>query len=139
MKKKHFLYTLANFSTFMVLAAIVAAPLYFASKFTQVAGVKSQSTYLIISQAEKFPGMKFSQDGTTYSLNLPNSAEAYLAVLILNNPTNQSRTYQIESSDGFFFGDNLDEKLKSISLPAGASVPVSVQSKDNSEVEFSVK
>lgn len=136
--KLHIVKITTNFFAILSLLALISAPIYFASKFTNVAGVKSESKYLIISQTEEFPGMKFSQEGTTYTLALPDSAEAYLAVLILNNPTNQSRTYTIVDNDKVFFGENLEDKITVVSLPAGLSIPVSVLSQGNTEVEFTI-
>lgn len=138
MKKEHVFYSLSNFIAFLLLAALISAPFYFAKKSTSVAGVKTEAAYLIISQVEKFPGMEFSQKGQTYSLNLPASADAYIGVLILTNPSKETKAYKLES-ENVFFGENLDDQLTSILLPAGTSIPLSVLSNEDQKIEFEIQ
>lgn len=136
--KHHLLKITLNLLAVFVLISLVAAPFYFAHKSTDIAGVTSQSAFLLISQIEKFPQMKFSQDGTKYTLALPNSANAYLGVLILTNPTGSTKTYSIESRHGIFFGENLEDQISSVSLPSGTSIPISIFSREDKEVEFKI-
>jgi len=138
MKKRHIFYTLANFSAFLLLTALIAAPFYFAKKSTSVAGVKTEAAYLVISQIEKFPGMGFTQKDETYSLSLPGTADAYVGILILTNPSKEAKTYRLGSENNIFFGENLEDKLKSVTLPAGTSIPISLLSNRNREIEFKI-
>lgn len=137
MKKKNIYYILANFTAFLLLAALIAAPFYFAKQSTNVAGIKTEASYLIISQIEKFPGMEFSQKDQTYIITLPGTADAYLSVLILSNPSKESRTYELDS-DKVFFGENINDKLTSISLPAGTSIPISILAGKDRKAEFKI-
>ena len=122
----------------MFLTALIAAPFYFAKRSINVAGVKTEAAYLVISQIEKFPGMEFSQKGQTYALSLPTSADAYIGVLILTNPSNETKSYRLETGKGIFFGENLDDQLTPVLLPAGTSIPLSVLSNGNRKIEFKI-
>lgn len=131
---KHHLLTISlNFSAVVLLLALVIAPIYFAKNFTQIAGVKTESQYLLISQVEKFPGMTFSQSGDMYTITFTKlaPAQAYLSVLIINNPTNESKTYTIKSNNSqntLFFGEDLKNQMHKINIPAQSSVPISLLS-----------
>ncbi len=131
--KHHFLTIGLNFSAVVLLLALIMAPIYFAKNFAQVAGVKSQSNYLLVSQIDKFPGMTFSQSGQNYTINFTKQAtsQAYLAILIINNPTNVAKTYTIKSNNSkntLFFGEDLKNQQTKINIPAQSSAPISLLS-----------
>lgn len=131
--KQHYLKITLNFLAVVLLISLIATPLYFARNFAKVAGVKSQSLYLVVSQIEKFPNMTFSQNGDNYqiSFNKLGPSQAFLGILIVNNPTNSTQTYKVEVTDGqaeLFFGEDIGQREDQISLPSTASVPVSVYS-----------
>jgi len=136
--KKHILAITFNFSAILLLAALIIAPIYFAKNFTQVAGVKSESPYLLVSQTEKFPGMTFSQSASTYTIAFTKqaSSQAYLSIFIINNPTNEPKSYTIQnqsSENKFFFGEDLNSLQNKINVPAQVSVPISVLSHSTSD------
>ncbi len=121
----------------LMLVGLIAAPIYFAQNFAQVAGVKTQESYLLVSQIAKFPGMTLTQSAQNYSITFTKFAtkQAYLATLILNNPTNMAQSYEIvNKSEGItvFFGEDLKNLETKISIPSQASVPISVLSQDTS-------
>lgn len=129
-----------NFLAVIVLFGLIAAPIYFAQNFAHIAGVKTQSQYLLVSQVEKFPGMTFSQSQYSYTLSFTKLAasQAYLSILILNNPTNEPKTYTIKnqsSQNHFFFGDNLNDQKTKVSVPPQSTVSISLlsQSDNNSQ------
>src|SRR3989338_10139873 len=131
--KHHFLKIALNFSAVVLLTSLIAAPIYFARNAAQIAGVMSESKFLIVSQIEKFPNMTFSQNGDNYqiSFNKLGPSQAFLGILIVNNPTNSTQTYKVEVTDGqaeLFFGEDIGQREDQISLPSTASVPVSVYS-----------
>lgn len=120
-----------NFLAVILLLALIAAPIHFARNFAQVAGVKSESKFLIVSQAARFPGMKLVQEGEKYQISFTKqgSSQAFLGILIINNPTENSQTYRLEVTAGSakpFFGEDLDNQIQKISLPSTASVPISL-------------
>ena len=120
-----------NFSAVILLIALIATPFLFAKNFAQVAGVKSESQYLVVSQVEKFPGMKLTQEADSYQISFEKlgSSQAYLGVLIINNPTQETKTYSLKITQGsakVFFGEDLDNLTTQITVPSGASVPVSL-------------
>lgn len=136
-----------NFSAVVFLIGLIATPFFFAKNFTQVAGVKSQSKYLVASQVEKFPGMRLIQEADRFQISFEKlgPAQAYLGVLVINNPTNETKTYSLEVTQGstkVFFGEDLDNSLTKISVPAFASVPISLFSAElppeNQTVEFRI-
>lgn len=133
---KYLLRIITNTLAVFVLLALIAAPIYFAKNFAQVAGVKSQSNYLLVSQIDKFPGMTFSQSGQNYTINFTKQAisQAYLALFIINNPTNSAKTYTIKSNTGknvLFFGEDLKNQQSKINIPAQSSAPISLLSNSN--------
>ena len=92
---------------------------------------------MVVSQVEKFPGMYLSQTGNRYEISFErqNPSQAYMAVLIVNNPTNKAKTYSLQASSGAttaFFGEDLDSLLTQINVPAGVSVPISLISQGDS-------
>ena len=93
--KKHFLKITLNFSAIVLLLALIVTPLYFAKNAAKVAGVKSQSKYLVISQIDKFPNMKLAQsaDNFTISFNKLGPSQLFQDIMIINNPTNSSQKY----------------------------------------------
>src|SRR3990167_4703328 len=137
MANHHFLKISLNFAAVILLLTLVVLPFYFARNFSQVSGVKSEAQYLVVSQVGKFPGMFLSQADNRYEISFErqNPSQAYLAVLIVNNPTNEATTYSLQASNGAttaFFGEDLNNLLTQISVPAGASVPISLISQGDS-------
>lgn len=132
-----------NFATFATLMALFGAPVYFAHNFAQVAGVKSESAYLLVSQIAKFPNLKYEQVGEDHKISIVKQAESqvFLSVFIINNPTGTNKTYSINTAKGestVFFGENLKNQQTKIDAPAGSSIPISILSTKQS-IEDSVK
>jgi len=131
MFKNHLQNTILNFSAVLLLGALVATPIYFAQNISKVAGVKSQSPYLLVSQVEKFPQMVLTQTESEYSLSFTKQAQkqAYQSVFILNNPTNEAKTYQILNASEVneaFFGEDITKIQTKITILAQASIPISI-------------
>lgn len=129
--RHHLALLVANSLAVFVLLALFASPLYFARNFAKIAGVKSESAYLLISQVEKFPGMGFGQLDNNYSLTFTKNSpsQAYLSILIINNPTGENKTYTIKSAstaNKLFFGEDLGSLNTKISVPSQTSVPISL-------------
>ena len=148
MKKRHFLLYFVNFSLVLLLIGLLFTPLYFAKNFAKVSGIKTESKFLLVSQVEKFPGMTFSQnqDKFTISFTKLGPSQAYLGVLILNNPTDRPYNYQIiQASEKaiVFFGEDLTNPLTKITLPSQVSILISFLSEEvTSEaqtVEFKIE
>lgn len=142
--KKSLFTILANFIAVFLLVFLISAPIYFARNFAKVAGVKSESKYLIISQVEKFPNLSFSQSNDHYTIFFDKIGEsqAFLEVLVLNNPTSQIQNYKIVTTQGnskVFFGDSLSSQLVKINLPGNSSVPISLYSASNSDQQIEFK
>lgn len=138
--KKYLIRIVTNTLAVFLLLALITAPIYFAKNFAQVSGIKSQSNYLLVSQIDKFPGMIFNQTGQNYTINFTKQAtsQAYLAVLIINNPTNGAKTYIIKSNDGkntLFFGENLKNQQTKINIPAQSSAPISLLSQSKVDTQ----
>ena len=137
----------SNFLAITLLIVLIAAPFYFANNFSQVAGVKSSNAYLVVSQVEKFPQMKLTQSGNNYQVTFTkqNPTQAYLSVLIINNPTNQTKTYILETpsdSAAVFLGNDLDNPVAEIKVPPLAAIPVSIMSSSQPStqtVEFAIE
>ena len=146
MKDKLF-FVIANFCAVLILTALILTPIYFAKNFAKVAGVKSQSQFLVVSQIEKFPNLKLAQEGDKFTITYTKSApsQAFVGVLILNNPTGATKTYSIKLVEGrgeVFFAEDLQQKATTISVPSSASVPVSLLSQDtdtNQVTTFSIE
>jgi len=122
-----------NFLAVVLLISLLATPFLFARNFAKVAGVKSESRFLVVSQVEKFPGMEFSQEANSYQISFTKqgSSQAFLGVLIINNPAEKTQTYSLEVTSGqvqVFFGVDLDNPITEIFLPSSASVPISIYS-----------
>src|SRR5579872_3320961 len=129
--KPNILKITANFLAVVFLIGLVAAPIYFAHNFAKVAGVKSESKYLIVSQIDKFPNLTLSQNGDKYTITFTKfgPSQAFLDVLILNNPTSETQNYKIESNSNtnkIFFGEDLNDLKAQITVPAQASTPLSI-------------
>lgn len=140
MFKNHLQNGLPNFSAILLLGALIASPIYFAKNITKVAGVKSQSPYLLISQVEKFPQMTMSQTGNEYTLSFTKQApkQAYQSVFILNNPTSETKTYQISNrsqSNSAFFGEDINKIQTKVTVPAQASTSISLLSSSKESTE----
>ena len=136
-----------NISAVLVLTALIAGPLLIAKNMAKVAGVKSESKFLVVSQIEKFPNLALTQRDNAYSISYTKQgpAQAYIGVLIVNNPTETTQTYTIERISGEaqpFFGEDLGSQLTKISVPSQASVPISILSDTVSQtqtVEFRIQ
>src|SRR3990167_3556468 len=129
-----------NISAVLVLTALIAGPLLIAKNMAKVAGVKSESKFLVVSQIEKFPNLALTQRDNAYSISYTKqgSQQAFLGVLIVNNPTEKTQTYSIERISGEaqpFFGEDLGNQLTKIPVPPAASVPISLFSDAGSETE----
>lgn len=145
----HFLKITLNFFSVLLLISLITAPIYFAKTFTKVSGVKSESKYLVVSQVEKFPGMVLTQRADQYAVSFTKlgPSQAYLGILILNNPSDVTQTYTVSTISGqaqLFFGENLGSQLPSISVPPATSVPISLYSGEDATaasqtIEFTIK
>lgn len=129
-----------NFSGVLLLVSLIIGPLLIAKDMAKVAGVKSESKFLVVSQIEKFPNLSLTQKKNTYSISFTKQgpAQAYLGVLIVNNPTGTTQAYSIDRISGEsqpFFGEDLDNRMIDISVPPAASVPISLFSDAESESE----
>ena len=129
-----------NFLTITVLLTLFSAPIYFARNFTQVAGVKTESTYLLVSQIAKFPNLTYEQVGENHKISITKQAQsqAFLSVFILNNPTETSKTYSIITVSGdpkVFFGEDLKNQLNKINIPAQSSAPISLLSQSPADTQ----
>ncbi len=146
--KNHFLTISSNFIAVFLLISLIATPIYFAHNFAKVAGVKSESRYLVISQIDKFPNLTLSQNANKYTITFTKFAksQAFLEVLIVNNPTSQTQTYKLESNgpNKPFFGQDINDQKTQINVPAQASVPISfISPKESSQesqfLEFNIQ
>lgn len=145
--KHHLLKISLNFSAILLLLVLIITPIYFAKNFAQVSGVKSQSNYLLVSQIDKFPGMTFTQTDQNYTINFTKQAtsQAYLALFIINNPTNDAKTYTIKSNNAnntLFFGEDLNNRQTKINIPAQSSTPISLLSqspRDTQSATFEIQ
>lgn len=145
---KFTLMILVNISSVLLLVALIVGPLLIAKNMAKVAGVKSESKYLVVSQVERFPNLSLSQRENTYSISYTKQgpSQAYIGVLIVNNPKNTTQTYAIKNVEGNaqpFFGEDLQNPMTKITVPSQASVPVSLFSGSESEsgtqtVEFKI-
>ena len=145
----HFFKITLNFFSVVLLISLIAAPIYFAKNAASVAGVKSASKYLLVSQIDKFPNLKLTQTGDQYQLSFTKlgPSQAFLDVLIINNPTEQTQTYSIDITSGsakLLFGRNLANQQTEISVPSQISVPLSLYSGSEASassqtVEFTIR
>lgn len=147
MKNSLFLKITLNVFAVVLLFGLLATPIYFAGSLGKVAGIKSESKYLLASQIENFPNLTVSQQAKNYKITLTKFApnQAYLGIFILNNPTQQTQTYKIEKLNGeptVFFAEDINDEKTSISLPAATSTTISLISKEGSTstqtVEFKI-
>ena len=145
--KYHFFKIILNFLAVVLLIVLIATPIYFARSVSKVAGVKSESDFLVVSQIEKFPNLTLEQEGDIYRIyfNKQGSVQAYLGVLIVNNPTGINRKYTIYEISGDalpFFGEDLHTTPISIVIPSKASVGISLYSigdvTENQSVQFKI-
>ena len=145
--KRKILAVVANTFAVFLLTALIITPIYFANNFSQVAGVKTESRYLLISQTDKFPEMKFSQEDKLYQLTFQKqgNSQAFLSVFILNNPTTKAQNYTINvnsSQASVFFGEDINNQQTTVTVPSSASVPISLVATDpvlsSQIVEFSI-
>lgn len=138
----HLIKIVLNSIAVLALIATIALPLVFAKNFTKVAGVKTEAQFLIISQVDKFPDMILSQTDNDFSIKFNKSAtkQAFLSVFIINNPTEQTKKYQIDTKSGngaVFFGENLKNMQETVTLPPNSSSAISVYSDSNLQNETS--
>jgi hypothetical protein len=144
----NFLKITTNFLAVILLISLIATPFLFARNFAKVAGVKSESKFLVISQVEEFPSMTFSQFQDKYAISFTKlgPSQAYLGVLIVNNPTKDTQTYTLQKVSGYaqpFFGEDPENQLTKISVPSTASAPISLLSGEEAitasqKVEFRI-
>lgn len=135
-----FVQTTLNLFAVLLLTFLISGPLLIAKNMAKVAGVKSESKFLVVSQVEKFPNLSLTQRENTYSISFTKvgSEQAFLGVLIVNNPTDTVQTYSLNEVTGqaqAFFGDDLGNQLTKISVPPATSVPISLFSDAESETE----
>ncbi len=131
----------ANFIATFLLVALIITPIYFAKNFSQVAGVKTESRYLLISQTDKFPNMTFTQNSNIYQLSFTKQSQnqAYLSVFIINNPTQSPQKYTLKTQSpetNLFFGDDLNNLQNSAIAPPGSSIPISIITKSTSQSDL---
>lgn len=144
MKARTLLFITANFLAVVVLAALFAGPFYFAKNFTKVAGIKTVTPYIITFQGENFPNLHFTESGGKYRITFSKigPSQAFLKVLLLENPSNQGRlfTLQVFSGDAkVFFGDKIDDQKTKVYLKPQSTTPISLLSQtQNQTVEFGV-
>lgn len=140
MNRSYLFGIIANFTAVGLLALLIGAPVYFAKNFAKVAGVKSTSKFLVVSQVENFPNLKLTQQEDKYQISFTKQgpAQAYLGVLVINNPTATSQTYNLLVSTGsakLFFGQDVSNQLTKIAVPANVSVPISLFSSQEATAE----
>ena len=127
---KYLLTITLNLVAVILLITFISGPLLIAKNMAKVAGVKTESKFLVVSQIEKFPNFSLSQKENTYSIffTKQGSSQVFLGVLIVNNPTDIAQTYSLNEVSGqaqAFFGEDLGSQLREISVPPTASVPIS--------------
>src|SRR3989338_3244109 len=146
MPKSNLLSIPLNFFASLLLISLIAAPIYFANNFAKVAGVKSEASYIISSQVDKFPQMKLEQVGGSFKISFTKQApsQAYLSVLIITNPTKESRQYTIIQPSGAnkaFFGEDVNNLQTEVKVPPQTPVPISLIStseQNNHTINFSI-
>lgn len=146
---KHLLKITLNFLAVILLISLIAAPVYFARNFAKVASVKTEAQFLIASQVENFPNLTMNQVGDRYQITFTKQgpSQAYLQVLILNNPTGQTQIYQLENLVGtaiVFFGQDQNNLYTQVPVPSLTSVPISLFSPaqdptSTQTIEFTVR
>ena len=129
-----------NISSVLLLVALIVGPLLIARNMAKVAGVKSESRFLVVSQVEKFPNLSMGQTGDKYSISFTKQGQSqvFIGVLIVNNPTGTTQAYSIGRISGDaqpFFGENPDDQLTKVTVPASASIALSLFSDAGSETE----
>lgn len=145
MKEGFIIKAFVNSLAVILLITLILTPIYFANNIARVAGVKTESPYLLVSQIEKFPNLNFSQANNHYQIRFSKfgTSQAYLGVLIINNPTDQTRSFKIDllsPNAKIFFGEDLQNQRTEISLPSGISIPISLYADELStqSVEFTI-
>jgi len=136
MKPKHVYLVFINLIAVFVLLLLLGTPFYFASTISKpasIAGAKSQRPYMIISQVDKFPNVKLSQQEDNYKITFSKIApsQAFTSLLLITNPTNRTQSYKIVKTAGdaeVFFGENLKNRQTSVLAPSSVSIPISVYS-----------
>lgn len=135
----NFFKVILNFLAVVLLISLIATPFFFAKNFSKIAGVKSESQFLVVSQVEKFPGMEFSQEANSYRISFKKQgpSQAYLGVLVINNPTDKTQTYSLDTlgETKVFFGEDLNNLTTQMSVPSSVSVPISLLSTGESPAE----
>lgn len=135
-----------NSSAILALVLLLVAPIYFANNFAKVAGARNESRYLVVSQVEKFPQMTFAQSANDYTITFTKQAspQAYLGVVLINNPTNSTKSYRLlnkSTEDRVFFGEDPSHELIEIKMPAQTSISISLISTGQTQkgkVEFNI-
>jgi len=147
MPKSNLLSIPLNFFASLLLISLIAAPIYFAQNFAKVAGVKSEASYIISSQVDKFPQMKLEQVGGSFKISFTKQApsQAYLSVLIITNPTKETKTYTIiqpPTATRAFFGEDVNNLQNEVKVPPQTSVPISLISTSNQNdqnIQFTIQ
>ena len=137
---KFVLMMFVNISSALLLVVLIVGPLLIAKNMAKVAGVKSESKFLVVSQIEKFPNLNLTQRDDAYSISYTKQgpSQAYLGILVINNPTDKTQTYSLNEVFGqaqVFFGEDLGNQPTKIPVPPSASVPISLFSDAGSETE----
>ena len=149
MRPKHFLQIAVNFLAVAFLLTLLGAPFYFAkeaSKPASIAGAKIGNSYIIVSQIDKFPNLRLSQEGNLYKVTYKkvSPSQAFTGVVLITNVTNKTQNYEIVRVSGeaaIFFGENLNDQSTKAAVPSGTSIPISLFSGDenqNQSVEFTI-
>lgn len=136
MKPKYVYLAFLNLLAVFVLLLLLATPFYFAgsiSKPASVAGAKSQKSYVLISQIDKFPNVKLLQQEDNYKITFSKIApsQAFTSLLLITNPTNRTQNYKIVKTAGdaeVFFGEDLENRTTIVTAPSSISIPISIYS-----------
>lgn len=136
-----------NFGATLLLLGIITSPFYIAKNLNQVAGVKSESLFLVTSQIDKFPLMKLEQSGNTYKISFEKiqSSQAFTQVLLLTNPTSQTKIYKVitkDDQDKVFFGENHKDLQDTVTAPSKITIPISILANSQNlvdSVEFEIQ
>lgn len=127
-----------NFLAALLLLSVILVPLFFVNNFAKVAGVKTESPYLLIPQVDKFPSAIFEQAERTYTVKIKKQSpkQVYLSILIINNPTPITKKYKLinySEENSAFFGEEISSMEKTVILPSGTSSPISISTTKNEE------
>lgn len=136
MKPKHLTLVILNLMAVFVLLLLLGTPFYFASTISKpasIAGTKTQTPYVIVSQVDKFPNATLVQSGSSYEISFDkiSQSQALTSLLLITNPTNKTQRYEIVRAGGIsevFFGEDLQNRQTSIQAPSSVTIPISIYS-----------